>query len=151
MPSVVWAAQESRTAAEQEAAEWRIAKKNLAGKPPGTQLNPKHGQHKISFTDPETNEPIYLTHRYLVGVEGDIFVKSNGKILGEGSFAQVTLGQTIDGQMWAIKESFAIGKDSQESEIAYDLGIAKKMFKVIVNIIKRCEPRSARHGVSRPR
>ncbi|AMA41457.1 hypothetical protein AWJ11_02905 [Piscirickettsia salmonis] len=37
MPKVIWLAQENRTAEQQQAAEWRIAKKHLTGKPPGTQ------------------------------------------------------------------------------------------------------------------
>ncbi|ALA26009.1 kinase [Piscirickettsia salmonis] len=129
MPKIVWESQENRTAAEQQAAEWRIAKKYLAGRAPGTQLNPKHGQHKISFKDPKTNEEVYLTHRYLLGNKGEIFVKSNGYLLGKTPRNLVTFGQTQDGQVWAIKESCEIGKDLKESEIACDLDAAKKMFK----------------------
>ncbi|RNC77847.1 kinase, partial [Piscirickettsiaceae bacterium NZ-RLO2] len=44
MPKVIWLAQENRTAEQQQAAEWRIAKKHLTGKPPGTQLNPQSGK-----------------------------------------------------------------------------------------------------------
>lgn len=51
MPKIIWEPQGDRTAAEQQAVEWCIAKKYLAGQAPGTQLNPKHGQYKISFKD----------------------------------------------------------------------------------------------------
>ncbi|OAJ33160.1 protein kinase domain-containing protein [Piscirickettsia salmonis] len=129
MPKIIWKPQENRTAAEQQAAEWRIAKKYLAGRAPGTQLNPKHGQHKISFKDPKTNENIYLTHRYLLGNNEEIFVKSNGYLLGKTRRNLVTFAQTEDGQVWAIKESLEIDKGLKESEIACDLDAAKKMFK----------------------
>ncbi|AKP73105.1 hypothetical protein Psal006b_02637 [Piscirickettsia salmonis] len=49
MPKVIWLAQENRTAEQQQAAEWRIAKKHLTGKPPGTQLNPKSGKRKRRY------------------------------------------------------------------------------------------------------
>ncbi|QGP53308.1 hypothetical protein PsalMR5_00714 [Piscirickettsia salmonis] len=38
MPSVVWEGEENITAVEQQAAEWRVAEKYLAGKIPGAQL-----------------------------------------------------------------------------------------------------------------
>ncbi|OAJ34771.1 protein kinase domain-containing protein [Piscirickettsia salmonis] len=129
MPKVIWLAQESRTAEQQQAMEWRIAKKHLTGKPSGTQLNPKSGKKKKAYEDPETGENITLTHRYLVGGEGEIFVKSNGQALGQGICGEVTFGQTEDGRMWAIKESSTKPKNSQEGEIAVDLGKAKNYFK----------------------
>ncbi|MGJ3494675.1 protein kinase domain-containing protein [Piscirickettsia salmonis] len=129
MPKVIWLAQENRTAEQQQAAEWRIAKKHLTGKPPGTQLNPKSGKKKKAYEDPETGEKVTLTHRYLVGGEGEIFVKSNGQALGQGICGEVTFGQTEDGRMWAIKESSTKPKNSQEGEIAVDLGKAKNYFK----------------------
>ncbi|ALA26015.1 Protein kinase domain protein [Piscirickettsia salmonis] len=128
MPSVVWEGEENITAVEQQGAEWRVAEKYLAGKIPGAQLTPKNSQ-KIELIDDKTGRRIYLTHCYLVGAEGEVFVKSNGEILGEGSSGRVIFGQTINGQMWAIKESFEIDSDSQEGKVACDLGKAKKTFK----------------------
>ncbi|QGP53314.1 Protein kinase domain protein [Piscirickettsia salmonis] len=129
MPKVIWLAQENRTAEQQQAAEWRIAKKNLTGKPPGTQLNPTSGKKKKAYEDPETGEKITLTHHYLVGGDDEIFVKFNGQALGQGICGEVTFGQTEDGRMWAIKESSTKPKNSQEDEIAVDLGKAKNYFK----------------------
>ncbi|WP_196215400.1 hypothetical protein [Piscirickettsia salmonis] len=37
---------------------------------------------------------------------GEIFVKSNGYLLGKTPRNLVTFGQTQDGQVWAIKESY---------------------------------------------
>ncbi|ERL60888.1 hypothetical protein K661_02789 [Piscirickettsia salmonis LF-89 = ATCC VR-1361] len=37
-----------------------------------------------------------------------MYVKSNGQLLGEGNFAQVTFAQTENGEMWAIKEPLKI-------------------------------------------
>ncbi|WP_395167970.1 protein kinase domain-containing protein [Piscirickettsia salmonis] len=82
-----------------------------------------------AYEDPETGEKITLTHRYLIGHEGEIFVKFNGQALGQGICGEVTFGQTEDGHMWAIKESSEKPKNSQEGKIAVDLGKAKNYFK----------------------
>ncbi|MCF6776900.1 hypothetical protein L3V83_10005 [Thiotrichales bacterium 19X7-9] len=128
MPEVIWEAQNGRTPEEQRDAEWRIAKHHLGKKPPGTQLNPRHGQHKVTLRDPQTGDDVTLTHRYLKGADDNIFVKSNGKILGRGSFGKVTLGQTEDGRMWAIKETLQ-PDHFNETAISFDLGVAAKPFK----------------------
>ncbi|ODN40993.1 protein kinase domain-containing protein [Piscirickettsia litoralis] len=124
MPKVTWVPQDERTAEEQEAAEWRVVERYL-GKHPGTEIHPSHSK-RTTLIDPETGRSVYLTHRYLRGADGEIFVKSNGRALGKGSFGEVTFGQTKDGQMWAIKESSKNPRGSRESEIAHDLGKAKK-------------------------
>ncbi|OAJ35000.1 protein kinase domain-containing protein [Piscirickettsia salmonis] len=129
MPQVIWQAQDGRSAEEQRYLEWKIAEHYLKDAAAGVQINPKSGNKKIAYKIPGTEESIYLTHRYLKGGEGEIFVKSNGDILGKGRFSQVTFGQTKNGRMWAIKESEKVPENSQESEIAVDLRQAKKGFK----------------------
>jgi serine/threonine protein kinase len=126
MLRVTWDPQDKRTAQEQEAAEWRVVEKYL-GKHRGTEIHPDHSV-RAKLIDPETGDRIYLTHRYLRGADREIFVKSNGKALGKGSFGEVTFGQTKDGQMWAIKESSQNLPGSRESEIVCDLGKGKRSF-----------------------
>ncbi|ALA24258.1 hypothetical protein AVI51_14585 [Piscirickettsia salmonis] len=133
MPRVVWKNK------EQEAAEWRVVRRYL-GEYAGTQLGSNHND-KITFIDPLTKKQVYLTHRYLRGADGEIFVKSNGKALGAGTFGKVTFGQTENGQMWAIKKSpttvILPEKDKvnllpsllKESDIAVDLGKARRSFQ----------------------
>ncbi|OAJ34673.1 protein kinase domain-containing protein [Piscirickettsia salmonis] len=133
MPRVVWKNK------EQEDAEWRVVKCYL-GEYAGTQLGSNHNDKTI-FIDPLTKKQVYLTHRYLRGADGEIFVKSNGKALGVGTFGKVTFGQTENGQMWAIKKSPTTvtlpekGKVNllpsllKESDIAVDLGKAKRPFQ----------------------
>ncbi|MGJ3493400.1 protein kinase domain-containing protein [Piscirickettsia salmonis] len=133
MPKVAWKNK------EQEAAEWRVVKRYL-GEYAGTQLGSNHND-KTTFIDPLTKKQVYLTHRYLRGADGEIFVKSNGKALGAGTFGKVTFGQTENGQMWAIKKSPTMvilpekGKVNllpsllKESDIAVDLGKARRSFQ----------------------
>ncbi|MGJ3495816.1 hypothetical protein PsalN5692_00054 [Piscirickettsia salmonis] len=94
MPHVIWQAQDGRSAEEQRHLEWQVAEHYLKDASAGVQINPKSGNKKIAYKVPGIEENIYLTHRYLKGGEGEIFVKSNGDILGKGSFSQVTFGQT---------------------------------------------------------
>ncbi|WP_395168349.1 kinase [Piscirickettsia salmonis] len=122
MPRVIWKGKNGRTEDEQKAIEWRIAKKYLKGKPPGTEIHPRHTK-RARFIDDETGKVITITHRYLKGAGPHIFVKSNGKVLGKGTYGEVTFAETEDGCMWAIKVSAV-----PEGNIAFDVGKALRPF-----------------------
>ncbi|QGN83923.1 hypothetical protein [Piscirickettsia salmonis] len=122
MPGVKWRGESGRTKDEQKAIEWRIAKKYLEGKPPGTEIHPRHIR-RAQFIDDETGKPVVITHCYLKGNGPHIFVKSNGKILGKGTYGEVTFGESKDGRMWAIKVS-----SIPEGNIAFDVGKALRPF-----------------------
>ncbi|OAJ34369.1 hypothetical protein [Piscirickettsia salmonis] len=122
MPRVKWRGESGRTEDEQKAIEWRIAKKYLEGESPGTEIHPRHTR-RTQFIDDETGESVVLTHRYLKGSGPDIFVKSNGKLLGKGTYGEVTFGETEDRRMWAIKVS-----SIPEGSIAFDVGKALSPF-----------------------
>lgn len=132
MTKFIWKAKNFETAEEQRKAEWRIAHKYLDNKPPGIQINPTHGKYKVILKDPLTGKDVNLSHRYFKGINKNIYAIAQGKPLGEGSYGIVTLGQTEDYQLWAIKESEyneEIYKYiSQESKIAIDLYKADSVF-----------------------
>ncbi|MGJ3501339.1 Protein kinase domain protein [Piscirickettsia salmonis] len=122
MPGVKWRGESGRTKDEQKAIEWRIAKKYLEGSPPGTEIHPRHTK-RARFIDDETGKAVTITHRYLKGSGPHIFVKSNGKVLGKGTYGEVTFAETEDGCMWAIKVSAV-----PEGNIAFDVGKALRPF-----------------------
>ncbi|AKP74516.1 Protein kinase domain protein [Piscirickettsia salmonis] len=122
MPGVKWRGESGRTKDEQKAIEWRIAKKYLEGSPPGTEIHPRHTK-RARFIDDETGKAVTTTHRYLKGSGPHIFVKSNGKVLGKGTYGEVTFAETEDGCMWAIKVSAV-----PEGNIAFDVGKALRPF-----------------------
>lgn len=108
------AAQISISLSEQSAAEWLVVKRFFDAKPhtAGTVISPDTSSRAPNaFINPFTHQTVKLQHRYLIDHEGEIYRLLSP--IGAGSFAtSVKLGETEDGELWAIKESDIL--DSQK-------------------------------------